>query len=144
MQSDVDKKFLLKRRLGKWIIWNCHSYYIWRWSITLDMPAYILVNFDKYTGPTLINNSIPIIPHSAYWMHNKINHYRKQFPLNLNYATTIDKPQCLTLDRVIIDVGPKEFCCGLSYVAITRVKHLSDFSNHSSISPESKIFIIRK
>uniref|UniRef100_A0A1X7SX03 ATP-dependent DNA helicase n=1 Tax=Amphimedon queenslandica TaxID=400682 RepID=A0A1X7SX03_AMPQE len=43
----------------------------------------------------------------------------------LAWAVTIHKSQGLTLDKVVIDVG-KEFSCGLTFVACSRVMKLKD------------------
>ena len=51
---------------------------------------------------------------------------RLQLPLKLAWAVTIHKAQGLTLDNVVIDVGTKEFSSGLTYVACSRVRRLSD------------------
>jgi ATP-dependent exoDNAse (exonuclease V) alpha subunit len=42
----------------------------------------------------------------------------------LAWAITIHKSQGLTLAEVVIDLGPKDFSPGLSFVAISRVKTL--------------------
>ena len=50
---------------------------------------------------------------------------RLQIPLKLAWAITIHKAQGLTLDKVVIDIGKKEFSAGLTFVACSRVCHLS-------------------
>ena len=44
----------------------------------------------------------------------------------LAWAVTIHKAQGLTLDKVVIDVEKKEFACGLTFVACSRVRKLTD------------------
>lgn len=39
---------------------------------------------------------------------------------------TIHKSQGLTLNKVVIDVGKKEFSTGLTFVACSRVRQLQD------------------
>lgn len=51
---------------------------------------------------------------------------RRQFPLILAHACTIHKAQGLTIRKVIINIGKREFACGLSYVGITRARELED------------------
>lgn len=51
---------------------------------------------------------------------------RIQYPLKLAYAVTIHKSQGLTLPKAVIDLGNKETCNGLSFVALSRVKRLQN------------------
>lgn len=87
---------------------------------------YFLLIFDKYYGKTFFEDSIPIVPENAQWTFNKIECYRRQYPLMLSYASSIHKGQGLTIPKVIIDIGRYEFSCGITYVAITRARKLSD------------------
>lgn len=48
--------------------------------------------------------------------------HRQQLPFILSFATTIHKTQGLTLDTIIIDLGPSVFCPGQAFVAMSRVK----------------------
>ena len=47
-----------------------------------------------------------------------------QLPLTLAWAITIHKSRGLTLDRVVIELGNREFSLGLSFVAMSNVKKL--------------------
>ena len=49
-----------------------------------------------------------------------------QLPLKLAWAVTIHKAQGLTLDKVVINVGKKEFSLDLTFVACSRVHKLTD------------------
>ena len=51
---------------------------------------------------------------------------RLQLPLKLAWAVTIHKSQGLTLDKVVINVGKREFSTGLTFVACSRVRQLKD------------------
>ena len=46
--------------------------------------------------------------------------------MKLSWGITIHKSQGLTIPNAVIDVGPKENVAGLAYVAISRVRKLSD------------------
>jgi ATP-dependent exoDNAse (exonuclease V) alpha subunit len=52
---------------------------------------------------------------------------RKQFRLRLAYAVLgIHKSHGMTLRKVVIELGLSDFCHGLSFVAISRVRAITD------------------
>ena len=46
--------------------------------------------------------------------------------LGLCWAITMRKSQGQTLDKAVIDLGPKEACTGLIFVCLSRAKRLVD------------------
>lgn len=48
----------------------------------------------------------------------------QQFPLRLAWAVTIHKSQGKTYDRAIVDLGPRSFAPGQTYVALSRISAL--------------------
>lgn len=48
----------------------------------------------------------------------------QQFPLRLAWAVTIHKSQGKTYDRAIVDLGPRSFAPGQTYVALSRITEL--------------------
>ena len=93
-----------------------------------DLPVAVIVKFDCYSGPALHDCSVPIVPLRRTWLHSGTACSRLQLPLKLAWAVTIHKTQGLTLDKVVIDIGKKEFSAGLTFVAYSRVRHLSDLA----------------
>lgn len=91
-----------------------------------DLPVAIMVHLDHYSGPTLHNGTVPITPLRRTWFSSGSQCSRLQLPLKLAWAVTIHKSQGLTLDKVVIDVGKREFKSGLPFVACSRVRNLSD------------------
>lgn len=88
------------------------------------MPLCILVKFEKYSGPTLYGDSIPIMPIISSFKRQETSCTRKQFPVMLGYAVSIHRSQGITIDKAIVDIGSNEFQVGLTYVALSRVKTL--------------------
>ncbi|KAE8738388.1 hypothetical protein FOCC_FOCC016134 [Frankliniella occidentalis] len=90
-----------------------------------DLPFAIICKFDSYKGPYLDDNSklIPISRiHPSWENKGNIDCTRQQFPLKLAFGITIHKSQGLTLDKVVINIGKKEFSAGLTYVALSRCR----------------------
>jgi ATP-dependent DNA helicase PIF1 len=91
-----------------------------------NLPIAVTVRFDSYRGPTLSDGTVPITPLRRTWSASGGSCSRLQLPLKLAWAVTIHKAQGLTLDKVVIDVGKKEFSAGLTFVACSRVRRLKD------------------
>ena len=89
-----------------------------------DLPLAVMVKFDNYTGPNLPNQTVPITPIRRTWSTSGSNCSRLQLPLKLAWAVTIHKSQGLTMDKIVTDIGKKEFSSGLTYVACSRVRSL--------------------
>ena len=51
---------------------------------------------------------------------------RTQLPLRLCWAITMHTSRGQTLDKAVIDLGPKEACTGLTFVCLSRAKRLVD------------------
>ena len=90
------------------------------------MPIAVMVQFDRYSGPTFPDGTVPITPLRRCWSSSGGQCSRLQLPLKLAWAVTIHKSQGLTLDKVVVDVGKREFSTGLTFVACSRVRQLQD------------------
>ena len=91
-----------------------------------DLPIAVTVQFDSYSGPTLSDGTVPICPLRHTWSTPNGSCSRLQLPLKLAWTVTIHKAQGLTLNKEMINIGKKEFCAGLSFVASSRVRALND------------------
>ena len=91
-----------------------------------SLSVAVMVKFDKYWGPTLHDGSVPIVPQRCTWIQGGSVCSRLQIPLKLAWAITIHKAQGLTLDKVVIDIGKKDFSAGLTFVACSRMRRLSN------------------
>ncbi|KAI3894970.1 hypothetical protein MKX03_027990, partial [Papaver bracteatum] len=104
------------------------------------MPIAIMERFDKYSGPQLYEDSnvnvIPIVPAITNWISSSgVTCQRKQFFLILCWPITVHKSQGLTLDQAVVDIGEKE-SLGLTFVALSRTRRLSDLAFHPMFSFE--------
>ena len=91
-----------------------------------DLPIAVMVQFDKYSGPTWGGDRcVPIAPVTRTWRSGQRELSRQQLPLRLAWAVTVHKSQGLTLDEAVIDIG-EDISTGLSFVAFSRVRKLQD------------------
>ena len=77
--------------------------------------------------PDFPNCGIPIVPITPLKTTLEINGKfmsRTQIPLRLAWAVTVHKSQGLTLSRIKLGLGKREFSTGLTFVALSRVKAL--------------------
>ncbi|KAK3910679.1 ATP-dependent DNA helicase PIF7 [Frankliniella fusca] len=94
-----------------------------------ETPYVILCEFPSYNGPSIIPGTkiVPIKPILKSWANAKgVQCARYQFPITLCYACSIHKSQGMTLDKAVINIGKQDFSLGLSYVAFSRVRELTD------------------
>ena len=82
----------------------------------------VMVKWDNYSGPCFHEDLFPVTPITRSWSDGDQTCTRTQFPLSLAWAITIHKSQGMTLEKAVLDFGPKEFSVGLSYVGMSRVK----------------------
>ncbi|KAJ3501747.1 hypothetical protein NLJ89_g9201 [Agrocybe chaxingu] len=98
-----------------------------------ELPIAVLVSCKTYRSPTLwyteprpgFPTRIPIIPITPFKTMFEMNGKtlsRTQLPLWLAWAATIHKSQGLTLGKIKLGLGKKEFLTGLTFVALSRVK----------------------
>lgn len=54
-------------RLSQWSTWNC-TFYLFASGTPPDLPLAVMVRFDSYSGPTLPDQTIPIVPLRRTWL----------------------------------------------------------------------------
>ncbi|XP_021953650.1 ATP-dependent DNA helicase pif1 [Folsomia candida] len=93
----------------------------------LPLPSVILLSVPRYRGPT-INGLIPIPISKQYVRDYASNENVKiyYYPLTLNYASSVHSSQGVTLPCCSVLLDDDEMCPGISYVALSRVRALSD------------------
>jgi hypothetical protein len=65
---------------------------------------------------------VPVTPLKTTFELNGKTLSRTQLPLRLAWAVTVHKSQGLTLDKIKLGLGKKEFSTGLTFVALSRVR----------------------
>jgi ATP-dependent exoDNAse (exonuclease V) alpha subunit len=95
------------------------------------LPVVVFVEFDGYSGPEtpgwegISPSWVPIVPAVARWetkAGKALTH--TQLPLMMAWGITIHKSLGLTPEKVVVELGEKDFSAGLSFVAISRLKTL--------------------
>ena len=69
-----------------------------------ESPDDIMVQFDYYNGACINGNLFPVAMIIRMCEKNGRRFTRKQFPLKIAYAITIQKSQGLTLEMIVIDL----------------------------------------
>ena len=89
----------------------------------------VICHFPSYIGPSYLEDEpkcVPIVIQERHFNKNKQLCIRKMLPLKPGYAISIHSSQGMTLESVIVDLSPREFAAGLTYVAPSRVRRIED------------------
>ena len=84
---------------------------------------------DNPAWPGIDPKWVPIIPVTACWDNiTGVQFTHTQFPLTMAWAITIHKSQGLTLEKAVIELGPRDFALDLSFVVSgdNQIMYLSD------------------
>ena len=65
-----------------------------------SLPLAVMVRFDSYSGPTLSDGSVPIVPIRRTWLNSGKTCSRMQLPLKLAWAITIHNLRGLHLTKL--------------------------------------------
>ena len=94
----------------------------------VNLPAMLICRFPAYKGPSFMpelgDHLVPVFPVQRDWMSGGKSYSRTAFPLLLAYSMTIHRSQGVTMQRIMINIGDREFACGLTYTAVSRVRSL--------------------
>lgn len=93
-----------------------------------DLPKYVVVLFQHYTGPPWHAANPKYVPIPPITRGN-----RTRIPLTMAWGITIHKSQGLTLDFAIVDIGKTEKQ-GLTFTTLSRVKSIKDLQIHPALT----------
>ena len=85
-----------------------------------QLPTFVVVNFQKYIGPTWDTNNPTFLPIPPIQRGG-----HTQIPLKMTWALTIHKSQGMTLPNDTIDIGTMERQ-GLTFTTLSGVSSLKD------------------
>ena len=94
-----------------------------------QIPDIVFVHVPEYKGPSYHSNLpkiVPITPIRRQWHSCKTLCIRRMIPLQPAYALTIHKSQGMSLDRIIVNLGDREFTMNLTYTALSRGRKISN------------------
>ena len=100
---------------------------IYRDDMPPGLPYCVLVKFDDYTGPSILENDpkiVPIQPYTARWSKGTKMMFRTQLPIKLAWAITIHKSQGATYEKCVVHISKKPRQAELPFVAFSRIKSL--------------------
>ena len=96
-----------------------------------QLPLFVLVHVADYKGPSFSSdepNIVPIASIERNWNAQKQFCKRSMIPLQPAYALTIHKSQGMSIPKIIANLWHREFCLGLSYVALSRCTKISNLA----------------
>jgi ATP-dependent DNA helicase PIF1 len=96
-----------------------------------DLPSAIIVHVPQYKGPSFLpgeDKCVPIVPLTRVWYMNGKPCTRLMLPLAPAYAISIHKSQGMSLNKVIVNIGNREFANGLTYTAISRCTKIENLA----------------
>ena len=98
----------------------------------VNLPAFLICRFPTYKGPSFMPEIsdclVPVFPVQRDWMSGQESYSRTASPLLLAYSMSIHRSQGCTMNRIMINIGDREFACGLTYTAVSRVRSLKDLA----------------
>ena len=112
-------------------MWKSKIYHISKWFKPPALPSFIIVELDKYIGPSClpdIESCVALSPITKAASDSPNSLTRTQYPLMLAYGLTIHKAQGLTLLSAVIDIIGNKAArsnCSSTFVAFSRIRDIT-------------------
>ncbi|CAF3615746.1 unnamed protein product [Rotaria socialis] len=89
-------------------------------AITTTLPKYIELKLLDESIYKMLPEEVSFKDKNGVWMT------RRQFPLNLGYAITVHRSQCMTYNKLVVDLTGINWKPGMFYTILSRTRKLSD------------------
>ncbi|CAF3269751.1 unnamed protein product [Rotaria socialis] len=89
-------------------------------TITTTLPKYIELKLLDESIYKMLPEEVSFKDKNGIWMT------RLQFPLNLGYAITVHRSQCMTYNKLVVDLTGINWKPGMFYTILSRTRKLND------------------
>ncbi|CAF2172608.1 unnamed protein product [Rotaria magnacalcarata] len=89
-------------------------------AITAKLPKYIELELNNGSIYKMSPEEVSFKDKNGIWMT------RKQLPLTLGYAITVHRSQCMTYDKLVVDLTGLNWKPGMFYTILSRTRKLTD------------------
>ncbi|CAF4168613.1 unnamed protein product, partial [Adineta steineri] len=89
-------------------------------AIRAALPKYVELELDNGSLYKMVPEEVSFKDKNGIWMT------RRQLPLNLGYAITIHRSQCMTYNKLVVELTGRNWKSGMFYTILSRTRKLSD------------------
>ncbi|CAF5025260.1 unnamed protein product, partial [Rotaria sp. Silwood1] len=89
-------------------------------ALTVKLPKYIELELDNGSIYKMTPEEVSFKDQNGIWMA------RKQCPLSLGYAITVHRSQCMTYNKLVVDLTGIHWKPGMFYPILSRTRRLTD------------------
>ncbi|CAF3802827.1 unnamed protein product [Rotaria sp. Silwood1] len=89
-------------------------------ALTVKLPKYIELELDNGSMYKMTPEEV------SFKDQNGVSMTRKQYPLSLGYAITVHRSQCMTYNKLVVDLTGVNWKPGMFYTILSRTRRLTD------------------
>ncbi|CAF4112027.1 unnamed protein product, partial [Adineta steineri] len=89
-------------------------------AIRAALPKYVELELDNGSLYKMVPEEVSFKDKNGIWMT------RRQLPLSLGYAITIHRSQCMTYNKLVVELTGRNWKSGMFYTILSRTRKLSD------------------